>query len=142
MLVENIDKTAKDIVFIYTTCPTLEEARSIGLAVIEDKLAISADYWVIGSIYPWHNVIQDVGQYMLMLTTENSLSERLMKHISGMHSYSAPMIVKLSTSLVNPNYLFWVDNTLNGKGDYISEHDEKMKENNDEEDGYHYGKLK
>ena len=142
MLVEKINKESKDIVFIYTTCPTLDEARSIGLSVIKEKLAISADYWVIGSIYPWHNVIQDVGQYMLMLTTEKELSERLTKHICSMHSYSAPMIARLNTSLINPNYTFWVDNTLRSKDDYISEHDSKIKERNDDEDGYRYGKLK
>jgi uncharacterized protein involved in tolerance to divalent cations len=142
MLVEKIEHGAKDTVFIYTTCASAEEARSIGLAVIGEKLAISADYWLINSIYPWHAVIQEVDQYMLMLTTQKDKSDRLMKYVGGMHSYTTPMITRLDTALINPAYTFWVENTLNGKEGYISEHDEEMKEKWEEDDGYHFGRLK
>lgn len=142
MIVEKITHESKDIVFIYTTCQSADEARSIGLATIEERLAISADYWIIGSIYPWRGVIQDVEQYMLMLTTQKSLSERLIKYIEGLHSYSTPMITRLDTALINPNYTFWVENTLSAKDAYISEEERRQREEDENSDGYHYGKLK
>ena len=142
MLVEKITQEPKNIVFIYTTCQSADEARSIGLAAIEERLAISADYWVIGSIYPWRGVIQDVEQYMLMLTTQKSLSERLIKYIEGLHSYSTPMITRLDTALINPNYTFWVESTLSAKDAYISEEESGQREEDENSKGYHYGKLK
>jgi uncharacterized protein involved in tolerance to divalent cations len=142
MLVEKITHEPKDIVFIYTTCHSADEARSIGLASIEERLAISADYWVIGSIYPWRGVIQDVDQYMLMLTTQKFLSEKLIKYVGALHSYSAPMITRLDTAMMNPTYNFWVENTLNGSETYITEEERIIRDQNESEDGYHYGKLK
>lgn len=142
MLLEEVKKGTKDIVFIYTTCPSLEEARSISLSAIKEKLAASADFWEMNSVYPWQGVIQDVFQYMLMLTTDKELSDKLVKFVEGMHPYSVPMVAKLDTNLVNSNYKFWVDNILNSKGDYITEYDKKIKERDDEGNGYHYGKLK
>jgi len=142
MIVEEVTTGSKEIVFIYTTCESADEARAIGLAVIEKKLAISADYWVIGSVYPWHGVIQDTEQYMLMLTTQKVLSDELIKFISHIHSYSAPMITRLDTAMMNPTYTYWVENTLSSNKGYISAEEKKHNDEIEEDDGYHYGKLK
>ena len=142
MLVEKVNNAPKEIVFVYTTCSSIEEARSIGLSAIEEKLAISADYWLISSVYPWHGVIQDVEQYMLMLTTQKPRSDKLIKFIGGMHSYSTPMITRLDTAMMNPTYTFWVEDTLSNHEGYISEEERKKREEYEQEDGYHFGKLK
>lgn len=81
-IVEKIDIKTKDIVFVYTICSNAEEARSLGISSVQEKLAISADYWIINSIYPWQGVLQEVGQYMLMLSTLKELSKNLIKHMS------------------------------------------------------------
>lgn len=69
MLFEKVNKEEKNIVFVYTTCPNIIEARNIGLSAVREKLAISADYWLINSIYPWMNVIQEGDQFMLLFAT-------------------------------------------------------------------------
>lgn len=140
MLFEKIDKDDKKIVFVYTTCPSVKEAREIGLSVVRERLAISADYWIINSIYPWSNVIQEGEQYMLMFATQKYLSEKLMKHVESLHSYSVPVVVRTDISLANHPYTFWVDNTLTGKGEYITETEDEVREKN--ERGYHYDRLK
>lgn len=140
MLFERIDKNAKDIVFVYTTCPNIEEARSIGLSAIKEKLAISADYWFINSIYPWKNVIQEIDQCMLMFATQKVLSDTLMKHIELEHSYSVPVIIKCDTIITNQPYHFWVDNMLTSKDEYITETEDEIKKKNEKD--YHYERLK
>ncbi len=142
MLVEKIDPKEKRIVFVYTTCPSLDQARSMGLSAINEKLAACVDYWSIGSIYPWNGVIQDVEQYMLMLTTERNVSEKLVKYIGGLHPYSTPMIARMDTAYINQTYSFWVDNIFNTKGEYISELQAEEEAISEAEDGYHFGKLK
>lgn len=140
MLFDKVDKTEKDIVFVYTTCTSIIEARNIGLSTIKEKLAISADYWLINSIYPWMNVIQEGDQYMLLFATQKHLSDQLMKHIEAEHSYSVPVIIKTETSLVNQPYAFWADNILTSKDEYITETEAEIKKKN--ERGYHYDRLK
>ncbi len=144
MLVEKVEKENKSIVFIYTTCHDWEEARSIGLGAIEKKLAVCADSWEVNSIYPWRGVIQEVGQCMLMLTTEKRLSAELVEFIDTVHSYSTPMITEIDTALMNSAYKFWVYSTLHNTDPYISEQERKIKERykDEEEAGYHSGKLK
>jgi len=141
MLYETIEKEDKEIVFVYTTCSDIEEARSIGLSAIKEKLAISADYWLINSIYPWKGIIQEIGQSMLMFATQKTLSDKLIKHIEVEHSYSIPIIIRSETSLTNQEYSFWVDNTLTSKDEYITETEEEIKKKNEKE-GYRYDRLK
>ena len=86
MLYEKINKDDEDIVFVYTTCGSVKEARDIGFLAIEEKLAISADYWEMNSIYPWQNVIQEASQYMLVLTTEKIISSKLISFIESILS--------------------------------------------------------
>ena len=126
MLFEKINKVSRDIVFVYTTCSGMEEARSIGLSAIKNKLAISADYWPVNSVYPWKGVIQEIDQYMTMFATQKDLSEELIKHIEENHSYSIPMIIRTETSLTNKPYSFWVEDNLLSSEKYITEEEERM----------------
>ncbi len=144
MLVEKIKKEEVDIVFVYTTCHDWEEARAIGLSAIEKKLAVCSDFWEIDSVYPWHGVIQEVHQHMLMLTTERRLSTKLIDHIGDIHSYTTPMITQLDSAIMNSSYKFWVDVTLRSNEKYLSEEEGRLKEihKQEEETGYHFGKLK
>ncbi len=141
MLYEKIEKNESDIVFVYTTFKNIEDARSVGYMAIEEKLAISADYWVINSIYPWQGVIQEAGQCMLMFTTEHLISEELVKYIEANHPYNIPMVIRSETSLVNSAYKLWVNNTLSKKEKYITEEEQALKEEK-ETAGYGYSKLK
>lgn len=140
MLYETIDKDAKDIVFVYTMCPSAEEARDIGLSAITEKLAVSADYWITNSIYPWSNFIQETDQYMLMFATQKHLSGTLMKHIEMEHSYSVPVVICSPTSITNQPYHFWVDNTLTSKEEYIIETEDDLKKK--EEKNSNFERLK
>jgi uncharacterized protein involved in tolerance to divalent cations len=141
MLYETVSKESKDIVFVYTTCSSIEEAKSIGLSAVNEKLAISADYWLINSIYPWKNVIQDIDQYMLMFSTQKILSDKLIKHIEAEHSYSVPTVIRCDTTITNQPYSFWVDTTLTSKEKYITEEEYQLRKKN-EKVGYRYDKLK
>jgi uncharacterized protein involved in tolerance to divalent cations len=118
----------------------MEEARDIGISAIKEKLAISADYWLINSIYPWNNVIQEGEQFMLMFATEKILSGQLMKHIEMEHSYSVPVIIRCDSLITNQPYHFWVDNTLTSKDSFITETEEEMKIRS--EKGANYERLK
>lgn len=140
MLVEKVQKEVKEIVFVYTTCSNKEQARNLALSIIESKLAISVDYWLVNSVYPWKNVIQEIDQYMIMFSTEKSKSSDLIKQIESEHPYSIPMIVMLDTAITNHDYYFWVESTLSSKESYLTEKEYEKKKK--EEQTAKYGKLK
>ena len=140
-IIEKVEKIKDDIVFVYTICKDVEEARSMGYSAIREKLAISMDYWIINSIYPWQGVIQEIDQYILMFSTKKLISEKLVKHIESEHSYNIPMIVRCDTDMTNLPYSLWVDNTLANEEQYITEPEAKIKKDNEEGINY-YEKLK
>lgn len=142
MFLENVRKESRDLVFIRTTCSTKQEAQKIGLSAVENKLAISADYWLIESIYPWKGVVQQIGQYMLVFTSQKCLGDKLINFIDKIHSYKTPMISLIETSKINYPFKFWMDGLLANDDKYISEKEAKAKKTEDEEGVYHYGKLK
>ncbi|MCC6323871.1 divalent-cation tolerance protein CutA [Candidatus Nomurabacteria bacterium] len=135
-------ETQDKMVFIYTTCRDKGEAKHLGYAAVEEKLAICADFWPIESIYPWQNVIQDVVQYMVIFTTKKSLSEKLSSFIAGLHSYTVPMVAECDTVFTNRAYAAWGNKVLENQENYISEQEARMIEISDQEDGYHPGRLK
>lgn len=114
-----IDKVSPDkACFVYTTCSSKDEARYIGLACINEHLAVCADFWPIESVYPWQGVIEEVTQYTLVFTTEASLSEKLTAFILSLHSYTIPMIATCEISNMSSDYKFWLQRTINEKGPY------------------------
>ncbi len=139
MLFEKVENN--NIVFVYTTCADTEEARQIGYEAIESKLAISADYWIIDSIYPWKNVIQEINQCMLVFLTQKSISDKLMKFIEAVHSYNIPMIIRSDSLITNTDYSFWAEKILSSKDKYISEEEYQIKNKTEKQDSQ-YDKLK
>ena len=139
-IVQKIEKGGEDIVFVYTICGNMEEARSMGYSAIREKLAISMDYWLINSIYPWQCVIHELSQYILMFSTHKDISNTLMKHIEAEHSYSVPMITRCLTDITNIPYSLWVENTLKSEEPYITETEEEAIKRRQEDTGFN--KLK
>lgn len=133
---QKVEKENDSIVFVYTICGDMEEARSMGYSAIREKLAISMDYWVINSIYPWNGVIQELGQYMLMFSTEKHASDELLKHLEAEHSYKVPMIAISTTNITNIPYSLWVENTLKNNEPYITETEEEQKKKRESDEGY------
>ncbi len=142
MLIEKVDTKDKDIVFVYTTCSGREEARHLGLCAIEERIAICADFWAVESVYPWQGVMQDVDQYMVVITTQKVFADDLINFIRGLHSYSIPMISEVDTKFTNKTYLEWADKVLHNSEDLLSEEEGYIKSKNDKYDGYTPGVLK
>ena len=104
----------------------------MSISAIKEKLAISIDYWVINSIYPWNGVIKEMGQYILMFSTQKSLSKKLIKHIESIHPYLVPVITSCDTSMSNQQYGFWANSFLSSKDEYLTEKEFKIKKGKEE----------
>jgi len=142
MIFDKLQKNEQDLVSVCTTCASREEAKSIAFSVVEEKLAACADFWPISSIYPWQEVVQEVDQYMLVVTTQRPFSEKLIKFITGLHSYSIPFVAEYEVKNASLLYKTWVDETLHGNKEYITEYEKKIRDVSKEEGVYHPGKLK
>lgn len=98
-----------DCSLIYITAGNAEEAKSLGRALVEARLAACAN--VIPGMTPifwWEGEVQEDAEAVLIAKTRSSLVERLTAFILERHSYDCPAVVALPISGGNPAFLEWV----------------------------------
>lgn len=96
------------MVFIYTTCATSEEARKLGKLIINKKLGVAVDYWLVDSMYNWKKKFVEIPQVMMMISTFESKLESMNDLISKHHSYSTPLIAGVDVRRINRAYKEWM----------------------------------
>lgn len=95
--------------FIYITAATPEEAKAIGAALVEERLAACANILApMASIYRWQGKVQHDTEAVLIAKTRAALVERLIARVRELHSYTVPCIVSLAIEQGNPAFLQWI----------------------------------
>jgi periplasmic divalent cation tolerance protein len=98
-----------DTRLIYITAENTDEARAIGRALVEARLAACAN--VLGpmtSIYRWEGVVQEGEEAVLIAKTTAALVEALTAKVQELHSYECPCVVALPVEGGNPAFLDWI----------------------------------
>lgn len=96
------------MVFIYTTCKTMDQAKRLSNLIIEQRLGACVDFWPTESCYRWEGEIQYVSEVMLLITTFELKIEDVNELISSNHTYGAPMIACVDVRRINRAYKEWV----------------------------------
>lgn len=96
---------------VYITTSSKEEARTIGRALVEEKLAACVN--IIGgmeSIYRWKGEIEEANETILIAKTPYHNVKPLTKKVKEMHSYDCPCVVSLTLTEQegNDDYLRWL----------------------------------
>ena len=98
-----------DTRLIYITVENTDEARAIGRALVDARLAACAN--VLGpmtSIYRWEGVVQEGEEAVLIAKTTASLVDALTAKVRELHSYDCPCVVALPVDGGNPAFLDWI----------------------------------
>ncbi|MBK5215570.1 MAG: divalent-cation tolerance protein CutA [Candidatus Pacebacteria bacterium] len=96
------------MIFIYTTCKNVDEAKQLGSLIIGKKIASGVNFWPISSCYNWEGSFQCLDQVMLLITTFASKIEDVTKIISENHTFSVPMIAGVDVRRINHPYKEWM----------------------------------
>ena len=95
---------------IYITAKDRDEARRIGRALVEARLAACANVIDgVSSLYWWEGAVQDEAEALLIAKTRESLVPELIEKVKSLHSYSCPCIVSVPISDGNPEFLKWIN---------------------------------
>ena len=98
-----------DMIFVYMTVPTPDEAHRIGRILVEERLAACANLLPgMTSIYRWQGKVEQAGEVVVIGKTRADLFDRLEARVKELHGYDCPCIVALPLSRGHAPYLDWI----------------------------------
>jgi periplasmic divalent cation tolerance protein len=88
----------------------LEEARKIGRAVVEKRLAACANILPgsVESVYRWKGRVEKAREVMMLLKTTAGRLKKLEREVKRLHSYDVPEFVAVPIVAGSRAYLRWV----------------------------------
>ena len=103
---------------VYMTAGDEDEARKIGRALIEARLAAGVNIIPgVRSLYRWRGEVLDEREVVVIAKTREPLVEALVAKVKELHSYECPCVIALPIRAGNPDYLDWIETeTGAGKG--------------------------
>lgn len=94
---------------VYITVPDQDEARTIGRALVEERLAACANIFpAIHSIYRWQGKVHSDSEAALIVKTSEKQLSSLINRVKEMHSYSCPCIEAFPIETGNADFLNWI----------------------------------
>jgi periplasmic divalent cation tolerance protein len=100
---------------VLVTCATLEEARKIARAVVEQGLAACVNIvtHAVESFYTWEGKLENGSEYLLLIKTSAAQLDALEKEIGQLHSYDTPEFIALPIVAGSEKYLNWLEDSVN-----------------------------
>ena len=94
---------------IYITAADAEEAKALGRALVEARLAACANVLPgITPIYRWEGRIEEGTEVALIAKTRSELVERVVELVTARHSYDCPCVIAIPITAGNPAFLEWI----------------------------------
>src|SRR5690606_31679785 len=98
-----------DAIVILVTAGSDEEAKRIGAALVERRLAACVNLvGPIRSIYRWDGEVRDDPEVLLVVKTTRERFAAVEQAVREMHSYDAPEVVAVGVEQGSLPYLDWI----------------------------------
>jgi periplasmic divalent cation tolerance protein len=95
---------------VLVTCASIAEARKIGRAVVEKKLAACANIVAgVESIYRWKGKVEGAREVLVIMKTSETHLRELEREVKRLHSYDVPEFIALPILAGSKEYLRWID---------------------------------
>jgi periplasmic divalent cation tolerance protein len=97
---------------VLVTCGSASEAKRIGRAVVEKKLAACANILPgVESIYRWKRKVERAREALIVIKTTATRLRDLEREVKRLHSYDVPEFIVLRVAAGSQDYLAWVDSS-------------------------------
>lgn len=98
---------------IFITCPNKKEARKIGQALVEKRLAACVNIVEkVESIFRWQDKLDKAKEVLLLVKSKRRQFPKVIRLVKSLHSYSVPEIIAFDITLGEKNYLNWIDESI------------------------------
>ena len=98
---------------VFTTAGSSEEARKIGRALVERRMAACVNIVPrVESVYRWEGKVEEAQEWLLVIKTTAATFERVRETIRELHSYNLPECICVSIEDGGPEYLRWIGESV------------------------------
>ena len=99
-----------DIVSVYATFGSDEEAKRVARQLVKERLAACANVLApCHSIYRWQGKVQEAAEVPVIFKTRADTARALIERIGALHSYDVPAVVVWPIDNALGPYSEWVD---------------------------------
>jgi periplasmic divalent cation tolerance protein len=103
------------VVLIYTTLPTLDDARRVGEALVRAKLAACVNMFPnMVSIFEWKGAREETNEVAMIIKTREALVDRVLAETKRLHPYELPALLVLATEGGSAKYCGWIVSETGG----------------------------
>jgi periplasmic divalent cation tolerance protein len=96
-------------VLIYTTFPSLDDAKRVGEALIGARLAACVNMFPgMISIFEWKGAREEANEVAMIVKTRAALADRVMQEVKRRHPYELPALLVLPTEGGSEEYCGWI----------------------------------
>ena len=94
---------------VYTTFPSLDDAKKTGRFLVENALAACVNI-VPGmtSVYVWQGAVQEDQEVIMLVKTTAARSDLVLSEIKRLHPYSVPARLVLPVGGGGEDFLDWI----------------------------------
>ena len=103
-----------DKIVVLLTCGSAGEARKIGRALVETKLAACANILEapVRSIYRWNGRVESAKEFLIILKSSRKRFAAIEREVRRLHSYDVPEIIALPIARGSQGYLKWISQSV------------------------------
>lgn len=100
---------------VYCPCPSLEEAKRLGNALLDARLAGCINIFPgMVSLYDWKGAREEAAEVVLIAKTTAELAGGAKELLEREHSYDVPAILTLPLTDMNSGYRGWLLQNIRG----------------------------
>ena len=93
---------------VYSACPTVESARRIADALVEERLAACVSVLPgMTSTYRWQGAIEHADEVLLIAKSVPARQAALQARLVDLHPYELPEVIAVEAAAL-PAYLDWI----------------------------------
>jgi periplasmic divalent cation tolerance protein len=101
---------ASEFRVVLVTCGSMAEARKIGRALVEKRLAACVN--ILGSpvesIYRWKGTVEAAREWLMIIKTGARQLKRVEEEVRRLHSYETPEFLVVGVAGGSKGYLSWL----------------------------------
>jgi periplasmic divalent cation tolerance protein len=96
-------------VLIYTTFPSLGDAKRVGDALVAARLAACVNMFPgMVSIFEWKGGREEANEVAMIIKTRASLTDAVLEETKRLHPYELPALLVLPTAGGSEEYCGWI----------------------------------